>query len=102
LLIDIEGGEFDILDENAFQALRHSVIFIELHHQFYEDGHSKLSKLLSDAKDTHSISELTMSNRNLSSFNELKMLNDTDRWLLCSEGRGFMMTWLRLDPVVGD
>ena len=99
LLVDIEGGEFDLLDKNTFAAFSHSIIFIELHHQFFEDGENKLSKLIADAKDTHLIDVLTMSNRNLSKFDELNTLNDTDRWMLCSEGRPFMMKWLRLDPI---
>ena len=99
LLVDIEGGEFDILDKKAFETLSDSVIFIELHHQFFRDGRNKLNKLISDATGTHLINMLTMSNRNLSKFNELHSLNDTDRWMLCDEGRPCLMWWLRLDPI---
>lgn len=31
LLVDIEGGEFDVLDEAVFHAFRKSVIIIEIH-----------------------------------------------------------------------
>ena len=35
----------------------------------------------------------------LSEFEELKEWSDTDRWLVCSEGRPKLMTWWRLDPL---
>jgi len=98
LFIDIEGAEFDILDDEAFKIFKDSIVFIELHDWLFNDGDRKLNKLKLDANNTHSINELTMSNRDLSNFDELKSLNDTDRWLLCSEGRPRIMTWLRLDP----
>jgi hypothetical protein len=99
LLVDIEGGEFNLFDENLFAVFQNSIIFIELHDWFFEDGESKIAKLKSDAKNTHLISELTTSERDLSKFKELKSLSDTDRWLLCSEGRPKMMTWFRFDPI---
>lgn len=98
LLIDIEGAEFEILDAATFDAFKNSIIFIELHEWFFSDGNQRLEKLKKDATLTHSISELTMGSRDLSQFPELKKFNDDDRWLLCSEGRGELMTWLRFDP----
>ena len=98
LLIDIEGAEFEILDATSFEAFRNSIIFVELHDWFFSDGSEKLEQLKKDAALTHSISELKMSSRDLSQFAELKKFNDDDRWLLCSEGRGQLMTWLRFDP----
>jgi len=98
LFIDIEGAEFELMDKEAFKAFQNSIIFIELHDWLFEDGEEKLQKIKNDSFSTHVIKELTMGTRNLSIFPELKKLNDNDRWLICSEGRPQLMTWLRFDP----
>lgn len=98
LFIDIEGAEFELIDKATFEAFGNSIIFIELHEWFFDDGKEKLRKLTDDSKSTHVITELTMGSRDLSVFPELKTLPDDDRWLICSEGRGQLMTWLRFDP----
>jgi Methyltransferase FkbM domain len=99
LFIDIEGAEFNLLDKETFQAFSKSIVFIELHEWFFEDGDEKVQKLRNDAAATHKATELTMTSRDLSKFGELKKLHDDDRWLICSEGRGQMMTWLRFEPI---
>lgn len=99
LLIDIEGGEFDLLSKDVFNVFRNSIFFIELHDWFFQDGDARLAKLKMDAQSTHSITEFKMSSRDLSEFPELRTWSDTDRWLICSEGRLQLMTWLRLDPI---
>jgi hypothetical protein len=98
LFIDIEGAEFELIDKETFNAFKNSIIFIELHDWFFEDGDEKLQKLKNDSTLTHLVTELTMGSRDLSIFPELNKLNDTDRWLICSEGRAQLMKWLRFDP----
>lgn len=98
LLVDIEGGEFDVLDRGAFHAFRNSIIFIELH-EWVEAASEKIQRLKEDALQTHHIRTLWTSSRDLSVFEELRMYNDSDRWLICSEGRPRLMSWLRLDPI---
>ena len=98
LLIDIEGGEFDLLDINLFKALKGSIIFIELHPWMVENGAQKLAKLKSEASIDFNITEITTTSRDMSVFPELRNFNDTDRWLICSESRKQLMTWFRLDP----
>ena len=46
ILIDIEGGEFSLLNRKSFSHLKNSIIFIELHDWFFKDGKKKLAKLL--------------------------------------------------------
>lgn len=99
LLVDIEGAEFDLLDAEAFRAFSGSVIIIELHDWLIDDGDRRLSKMRSDAEATHTASEIVTGSRDLSQLPELQRLCDTDRWLICSEGRARAMTWLRLDPL---
>ncbi len=98
LFIDIEGAEFDLIDKETFSAFNKSIIFVELHDWFFEDGEEKLKKLKNDSTSSHVLRELTMGSRDLSIFPELNKLHDNDRWLICSEGRGQLMTWLRFDP----
>ena len=98
VMVDIEGGEFDLLDEAFFAAFRQSIVFVELHEWFYADGAERLARLRERASRTFAITELTTSARDLSVFPELSRLSDDDRWILCSEGRGRRMTWWRLEP----
>jgi hypothetical protein len=98
LLVDIEGGEFDLFDKATFNEFRHSIIFIELHNSLSTAGQFQLQKLKNDANDTHLVSEFTTTGRDLSGFDELKTFSDSDRWLISSEGRPRLMSWLRLDP----
>ena len=98
LFIDIEGEEFGLIDKNTFAAFSQSIIFIELHDWFFEDGLEKRKKIKNESSLTHITSEITMKERDLSIFPELKKFHDSDRWLICSEGRSQLMTWLRFDP----
>ena len=99
ILIDIEGGEFNLLDKEVFESLKRSIIFIEIHEWFFKDGEKKLKQLLNNAKPFFKISKLTTTSRDLSVFPELSNLIDSERWLIASEGRARLMTWLRLDPI---
>ncbi|MFA4995235.1 MAG: hypothetical protein WC521_08045 [Bdellovibrionales bacterium] len=99
VFIDIEGAEFALLDKTTLHALKDAIIIIELHDWFFEDGDAKLRNLKDAAKATHSIVTLAAEGRDPSKFEELKRFHDTDRWLLCSEGRKRLMTWVRLDPL---
>ena len=99
MLVDIEGAEFDLLDRDCLKAFSKSIIFIELHDWLVKDGLAKKNKLLETAKCFFKITELTTESRDLSKFDELKDFSDTDRWLICSEGRDRRMVWLRLDPI---
>jgi len=98
LLVDIEGGEFDVIDESIFKTLNQSVILIEIH-DWVEGFDQKFSNLLAASKATHNVQKLTTTARDLSCFEELKNFSDSDRWILCSEGRGKLMSWLRFDPI---
>jgi len=100
LLVDIEGGEFDLFDKNLFKKFSKSIIYIELHPWIFKnDGHEELQKLENDAREYFTIEKITTTSRDLSEFKELKQWCDTDRWLICSEGRLKLMTWWRLDPL---
>lgn len=99
LFVDIEGGEFDLLDKNLLKNFSKSIIFIEIHDWVLKERNRSLDEFENLIKEFFSIKKLTTSARDLSSFNELKDMCDTDRWLICSEGRGKLMSWWRLDPL---
>lgn len=98
LLVDIEGGEFGLMDAAIFTALRDSAILIELHTGMVAQGEARLAQLLTDAAATHDVRELKTGARDLSGYAELADWTDTDRWLICSEGRPSLMSWLLLSP----
>lgn len=98
LLIDIEGAEFDLVHKETFAAFKNSVIIIELHEWNLADASMELEKLKNDSQSTHVITEFRTSHRDPAAFSELKKYSDTDRWLICSEGRPEVMRWWRFDP----
>jgi hypothetical protein len=98
VLMDIEGGEFALLDARALATLRDTVVIVELHDWLVPDGAQGLARLRALASETHDITEFRMSSRDPSRIPELWAFDDTDRWLLCAEGRPVLMSWLRLDP----
>ena len=100
LLVDIEGAEFDLFDKNLFEKFSKSIIFIELHPWIFKNnGREEIQKLENNAREYFTIEKITTTSRDLSEFEELKKWSDTDRWLICSEGRPKLMTWWRLDPL---
>jgi hypothetical protein len=102
LLVDIEGAEFDIFTTEVIRCFSKSVIIIELHDHFFADGASRLARLRSDAERVFDIEELTTTGRDLSVFPELRTFSDTDRWLICSEGRREMPHWFLMTPREGN
>ena len=100
LFVDIEGAEFDLFDQKFYDSFAKALIFIELHDFFFADGKERLNILITNSKSTHSAKFIKMGSRDLSIFPELKGWTDLDRWMLCSEGRTQLMTWVRLDPIL--
>ena len=101
VLVDIEGSEFDILDKELFRAFQKSIFIIELH-EWVENSAAKIRKLKEDAIEFFSIGEIRTSARDLSKIVELKGYSDTDRWLMCSEGRPRLMCWCVLTPLMAN
>lgn len=99
VLVDIEGHEFTLLSNQFFGIFRTSVLIVELHDFLFENGSERLQRLRAIAERTHRIESITTGARDLSGFSELTKWSDTDRWLLCSEGRSQLMTWWVLHPL---
>jgi|TARA_B110000003_G_scaffold266448_1_gene293436 hypothetical protein len=99
ILMDIEGVEFDLFAQREdFLKLKHSTLIIESHALYFDDGDIKQQNLISMAQEFFDVTELKTGLRDFSNFTDLRKYSDSDRWLMCSEGRGELMSWLRLDP----
>tara|TARA_B100001121_G_scaffold248469_1_gene223923 strand:- start:203 stop:1009 length:807 start_codon:yes stop_codon:yes gene_type:complete len=92
-LIDIEGDEYNLLNEIILDELKNSRLIIELH--FDKKNQNNLLLVL---KKYFNIEILTTTKRDLSDFHFLKDFNDIDRWLLVSENRPAMMRWAVCSP----
>ena len=93
LSIDIEGDEYNLLNEIILDELKNSRLIIELH--FDKKNQNNLLLVL---KKYFNIEILTTTKRDLSDFHFLKDFNDIDRWLLVSENRPAMMRWAVCSP----
>ncbi len=97
-LIDIEGGEFDLLTTEVLDQLKQSIVYIELHDGLLPNGQNLKNELIMRCIKTHNLLEFTSGSRDLSGIDFLQNFNDNDRWLMCSEGRPYRMSWLQLTP----
>jgi hypothetical protein len=97
ILCDIEGGEFDLFTDESLKAIKQSIVIIEIH-DWHENGQERFKQLKERAGKYFIVNELKTGSRDLSEFPEIADLRDDDRWLICSEGRHQLMTWLYLSP----
>ena len=96
-LFDIEGDEFNILNETNLNILRNSFLIIEIHH-FYSTPNivDNFEKTL---KKFYIVNEIITGNRNFSDFKILNRFNDDEKWLMMSESRSSTMKWLICEPL---
>lgn len=97
ILIDVEGYEYELIDDNFLIYAKNSVIIIEIH-----DFNSvlKLNKeyLLERTKQFHNQKLISLGSRNPFEFSEIDDWFDDEKWLLMSESRPAKMEWLILEP----
>lgn len=98
ILIDIEGGEFDLLTPEVLERLTGATLIVEAHDFGHNDG--GLPELVKRVGRYFDVQGITTGSRDLSGFPFLRTWSDDDRWLMCSEGRPQLMTWLLLTPPV--
>jgi hypothetical protein len=99
ILVDIEGAEFEMFDDVTFRAFSRATIIIEVHDFLLANGEEMLKRLKDAGRSTHNIKEIVTGARDLSRLPELLKYSDYDRWLICSERRRQLPTWLRFDPI---
>jgi len=105
VLIDIESREFDVLSSECLHTLRKAHLIVEIHDFMLVGGVgvNKYWDLIERARLIFDVREIKTGARDLSNIPILSdHWTDTDRWLLCSESRAKLMSWLHLSPIVKD
>lgn len=98
VLMDIEGGEFDVLTREVLEHFRDADLIVELH-EWHEESEQGLARILADAERVgFVVTWLHTGPRDPGSIEELRTYSDDDRWAVCSEGRPEPMRWLCLTP----
>jgi hypothetical protein len=97
-LIDIEGAEYDFLNNEVLNMLKNSHIICELHPWLAVDGLWKQQDLIARANEIFHVSFLQRKAYEPNKFEELEEFSDDERLLACSEGRPQNMRWMVLEP----
>ena len=97
VLIDIEGGEFNLLNDETLKLLRYCNIIIELHPAQVNKGYEKQKKLTNYSKNFFEVSIIKRESYNPNLFQELDQFTDEERLISFSEGRDNNMSWLILE-----
>ena len=101
VLVDIETAEFNVLTTECLRDLRNAHVIVEIHDFMLGGGVGKKEylNLIERAQEFFDIKEIKTGARDLSTIPILSdHWTDTDRWLLCSESRAKLMSWLHLIP----
>tara|TARA_Y100000389_G_scaffold154057_1_gene154507 strand:- start:347 stop:1174 length:828 start_codon:yes stop_codon:yes gene_type:complete len=100
ILIDIEGEEFNFINDEFLQVVNGASLIIEIHDKYQNNPSEARDKLINTLKKKYEIKTITTSNRDLSHIEELDEFHDNEKWLLCSEGRGWRMDWWVCEPIL--
>ena len=98
ILIDIEGGEYELLDDEFLDEISNCDVIVELHPRLVEHGTEKQEALISRLKNYFYVEFFQNSMSPTSGFPELVSLSDDKRLLALSENRAFEMWWIKLKP----
>ncbi|MFN9623916.1 MAG: hypothetical protein ACK587_13965 [Cyanobacteriota bacterium] len=98
ILMDIEGGEFDLLTHAVIRHFNHAFFVVELHPFAHPAGPSAVNNLRDRFRSTHETWTVGQGPRDPGQFDILRHLHDNERWLLVSENRGQWMEWLIAKP----
>lgn len=97
ILVDIEGGEFDLLSSEMMLNFKNAVFIIEIHN-WVDNFIDKYHDFLKRAELFFSIELLKYDYSKLDNLNMLSDFPDDNRFLLLSEGRPCLMHFLLLIP----
>jgi hypothetical protein len=98
VLIDIEGGEYDLLSEKMLEILSDNYVICELHPWMVKDGHSRQKSLLDRASQVFNVELIKRDNYSPNMFPEFDDLSDEIRLIALGEGRAKNMQWLICTP----
>ena len=97
LLIDIEGNEFNLLNQKFFKFFSNSLLIVEIHN-WVDNFWSKYEKLLKLASNYFKIEFIKNHKRDLCNLKEFRDFTDDNRLLMISESRPCIMRFLVLIP----
>ena len=98
ILIDIEGGEYELLDYDFLDEISKCDVIVELHPSLIESGFKKQEELITRLENYFHIEFFKKSSLRATAFPELANLSDDKRLLALSENRAFEMWWIKLNP----
>ena len=98
ILIDIEGFEFELLNEELLKCLNNCYVICELHPTLVLNGYEKQHQLISRSKNIFNSSIIHRETYNPNQFIELDQFSDEERLIAFGEGRNNNMKWLVLEP----
>ena len=98
ILIDIEGGEYELLDYDFLDKISKCDVIVELHPNLIESGFRKQEKLITRLENYFHVKFFKKLSLLTTDFPELANLSDDKRLLALSENRAFEMWWISLNP----
>ena len=98
ILIDIEGGEYELLDSDFLDKISNCDVIVELHPNLVKHGIKKQEELISRLQRHFYVEFFQKNILPTGSFPELANLSDDKRLLALSENRAFEMWWIKLNP----
>lgn len=98
ILIDIEGGEYELLCYDFLDEISNCDVIVELHPSLVEHGLKKQDDLMARLENYFYIEFFKKSILQTPDFPELANLSDDKRLLALSENRAFEMWWIKLNP----
>lgn len=99
ILVDIEGAEYQLLDEETLSLMSNCYLICELHPWVVDDGYQLQRKLIERAKKNFNVELIKRECYAPNIFPELDDLSDEERLIAVGEGRGRNMQWLVLTPI---
>ena len=98
-LVDIEGSELNLFNDEILGLLKNSFLIIE-NHKFLlsEAKQNKYQELINKFNDNFSMEIIRNTGRNVSQINEISNLSENELMMISSESRPKMMEWFVLTP----
>ena len=98
-LIDLEGSELELFNDEILELLRSSILVIE-NHKFLlnKEKQNKHQELISKLNNKFNFEIIKNIGRNISQINELSNLSENELMMIYSENRPKMMEWFILTP----
>ena len=97
LIVDIEGGEFDLFHPEVIDALSAFHILLEVH-DFATETKEEVEELLDLLSNNYMIQILDENTRTFPNRNQVPCLSREDVFLVGAEGRSYDMFWVLASP----